>query len=31
MYDPAANRGVLEDVLTRALARDASKLRPLPE
>jgi len=31
MHDPAANRGVLEDVLTRALARDASKLRPLPE
>jgi xylose isomerase len=30
MYDPAANRGVVEDVLTRALAPDASKLRPLP-
>jgi xylose isomerase len=31
MYDPASNRGVLEDVLTRALARGGSKLRPLPE
>ena len=30
MYDPAAKRGVLEDVLTRALAPDTSKLRPLP-
>jgi xylose isomerase len=30
MYNPAANRGVVEDVLTRALAPDASKLRPLP-
>lgn len=30
MYDPAAHRGVLEDVLTRALAPDTSKLRPLP-
>ena len=30
MYDPAAHRGVLEDVLARALAPDKSKLRPLP-
>ncbi|MFH0850662.1 MAG: TIM barrel protein [Candidatus Bathyarchaeota archaeon] len=30
MYDPAAHRGVLEDVLTRALAPDKSRLRPLP-
>jgi len=30
MHDPAAHRGVLEDVLTRALAPDRSKLRPLP-
>jgi xylose isomerase len=30
MYDPAANRGVLEDILTGVLAPDKSKLRPLP-
>ncbi|MFH2112109.1 MAG: TIM barrel protein [Candidatus Bathyarchaeota archaeon] len=30
MHDPAAHRGVLEDVLIRALAPDKSKLRPLP-
>ena len=30
MHDPAANRGVMEDVLTRAMAPDTSKLRPLP-
>jgi|GEM_PF-4690461 len=30
MYDPAGYRGVAEDVLTRALSRDESKVRPIP-
>ena len=30
MYDPAGNRGVVEDVLTRALSRDESRVRPIP-
>ena len=30
MYDPAANRGVVEDVLLRALSRGGFSLKPLP-
>ena len=30
MYEPSTHRGVVEDVLTRALAKEGSKLRPLP-
>ncbi|MCK4318625.1 xylose isomerase, partial [Candidatus Bathyarchaeota archaeon] len=30
MHDPAGNRGVVEDVLMRALSRDESKVKPIP-
>jgi hypothetical protein len=30
MHDPAGNRGVVEDVLMRALSRDESKIKPIP-
>jgi len=30
MYDPAGNRGVVEDVLLRALSRGGSSLKPIP-
>lgn len=31
IYDPIGNRGLAEDVLTRSLARNPTKLRPLPD
>jgi len=30
MYDPTGNRGVVEDVLLRALSRGGSNLKPMP-
>jgi len=30
MYNPSANRGVVEDVLTRSLAPKSAKLKPIP-